>query len=287
LDRNGASWKIVDNYKVIAKSPVATKIAVDGRGHVVVIGSDAGTFEGLAPLMRRSENGGSSWKNISYASVPFVHRVVLGSNGGEVTVAGYSIPSRPDINGPKWVVYHSANGKTGWKVVDRFGLTEDLTNSSLPLGGAVTPSGRILLVGAANESSADSMHWVVREANVASISKWETLDNYRPLDFTLGFGEAWSYGATYTRLLQRIFVNGQQKRPGLEVSDALVREGIRGITNFTPTDQVTDSQVLAEGRDYVYLGGMVTMRNNQVLSGLNTPRRGQYAWLIRKMSCPL
>lgn len=277
----GITWRTVDE---LDDSTIVTRVSVDGRGNVVVIGYKESTTSNPLPIMRRSENGGSAWTTIEYASTPFQGLALVTGANGQVLVAGYDIAARPDINGPVWKVRYSPNGKSGWRETDSFRLSSNPSGSTVPLGGSIASDGRIVFVGAGSEDSSDTRHWVTRMSHLSSVNTWATVDNYRPLDFTLGFGEAVAQNATFGRL-GRVFVNGRDKSPTSEFWGSSVREGQVPLTLFGPSDRVADPSIQTGEDEFVYSGGMSTLANGHVLSGSNLQLRASKAWLIRKMNC--
>lgn len=277
----GTSFKTIDDF---GSMNIVTRVSVDGRGHIVVIGYAESSTSYPVPLMRRSEDGGATWTNIEYASLPFQGLALVTGSKGQVLVAGYDIASRPDINGPTWKVRYSPNGKTGWRQVDSFRLPGDSSGSTVPLGGAIASDGRVAFVGSGSEISSDTRHWLTRMSHLSGLSTWATIDNYRPLDFSEGFGEAVAQNATFGRF-GRLFVNGRDKSPTSDFWGSLVREGQPPMTLFTPTDRVADPSIQTGEDEFVYSGGMSTLANGHVLSGSNLQLRESKAWLIRKMNC--
>lgn len=285
VDR-GVTWRTVDDFADSLDKNVVDRISVDGKGNVVVIGHREDGVFSPTPLMRRSENGGTTWTTIDYASQPFQGLTVITGPAGQVLVGGYNIATRPDINGPEWSVRYSSNGKSGWAQIDSFRLSSDLSGSTVPLGGAIAADGRVVFVGTGNEDSSDTRHWLTRMSHLSSLGTWATVDNYRPLDFTLGFGNAIAHNATFGRV-GRLFVNGRDRSPDSEFWGSSVREGQPPVTLFTPTDRVADPSLQTGEDEFVYSGGMSTLANGHVLSGSNLQLRESKAWLIRKMTCPL
>lgn len=279
----GLSWRTVD---VFGERNVVTRITVDRRGNVVVIGYAESATSNPIPLMRRSENGGATWMNVNYASLPFQGQALVTGPSRQVLVAGYDIAARPDIHGPVWKVRYSPNGRTGWTEIDSFRLSSDLSGSTVPMGGSIAPDGRIIFVGTGTEDGSDTRHWVSRMSHLSALTTWVTVDNYRPLDFTLGFGQAVAQNATFGRV-GRVFVNGRDKSPTSDFWGSSVREGQPPLTLFTPTDRVADPSIQTGEDEFVYSGGMTTLSTGHVLSGSNLQLRESKAWFIRKMSCAL
>lgn len=277
----GVNWSIVD---VLGDGHIVNRISVDSQGHVIVIGSRESATSNPIPIMRRSVNGGSSWTNVNYASLPFQGFALATGPAGQVLVAGYDIAERPDIHGPVWKVRYSPNGKAGWREVDSFRLSTDLSGSTVPLSGSIASDGRIVVVGSGSEDSSDTRHWITRMSLLSRLKTWRTVDNYRPLDFSLGFGEAVAQNATFGRL-GRVFVNGRDKSPASDFWGSSVREGRPPLTLFTISDRVADPSIQTGEDEFVYSGGMSTLSNGHVLSGSNLQLRESKAWLIRKMNC--
>ena len=284
----GVSWTRVDKF--VAADPdhhtyQVDRVAVDGKGAIIVVGHDTGDAVPFDPIMRRSTDAGATWTTIPYAAIPFHAFGVFASASGQVFVVGDIRSARPTAVGSRWAVLQSPNGVSGWTVVDAFTLNPaNIKASSYASDGEVRSDGTVVVVGAANKTGTDPSHLIVRTSKLGSLSSWNTTDNYQPFSLAAGFGSAGEENVTFGNV-GRIFTNGKAKDGGSFTFSSLVREG-KTTVPFITSDDVLEPSTYATDIEFVYSGGMATLGNGQVVSGSVINRDFRKAWFIRKMSCP-
>lgn len=283
----GITWSIVDNF--VADEPddhyyIVTRVAVDGKGNVIVIGYDGHPGNEMAPLMRRSEDGGATWTTINFATEPFSGMAVVGTNEGGVFVGG---TYRTSPGTGRWMIRYSPDGKTGWTVVDDFVPNPANEKSSgFTTHGKVMNDGTVVFVGGGSRGDDTGGLHLVRKSHLSSLSSWTTLDSYQPFSFSEGFGSAWANGVTFGRF-GRIFTNAREQQAGSDFWASLARQGTTAPGSFVRSDRVMDPATINGQHEFVYSGGIDTLSNHQVLSGYVQEATGSKSWLVRKMSCAL
>lgn len=280
----GDTWTTVDNVVPTAPDPpvIVNRIAVDGSGNISVVGYKGTSSGPHSGVLRRSADGGATWTTIDFAGPMVFSNTVLATKDGQVFVGGTS-----EVAGGggalKWMVRHSLDGVTGWTTVDDFGLVPAPTATSGVNHGAISRDGKIVFVGSARESGSDTFHWIAREAQVVSPTVWTTVDDFRPVDFTLGFGDALPSAATYGRE-GTSFVTGRQLIPGETIQSTLTREGKPPATLFLNSDLVTDSVAIA-GQPEGPVAGAATTRRGDILIGVHHLDGSGSHWLVRRKAC--
>jgi hypothetical protein len=284
---NGLTWRIVDNFiDPIDEREMylSGKITVDGKGNVIIVGDDHHESP-IKPIMRRSEDGGTTWTTIKYADVPFHASAIAASDDGQVVVAGGYPTPNPDTTPSKWVVKYSSNGKSDWKLVDEFnGSSTDPIVGAFASGVSISKSGRVAVTGSVGKGFEGPFRLVVRHSYLSDINRWTTLLNYRPR-VRLRLGSASSAHIAW-KGNQRFFINGRQRLPGT-VIDTNIALDKRLPLPVRVSDRIKNPFTSPFQHEYVFTGGLTVLSNGTVLSGYIQDDENDKSWFIRKMTCPL
>ncbi len=227
----GETWTTIDNFALSSALVSPLRVAVDGHGVIYVVGiesiidstgSETGERRGV---LRRSTNGGTTWTTMDFGGQFQFLSAVAASRDGQVFVAGPRryIPTIPPL---QWQVAYSPNGSTGWGIVDSFAEP-----SSYVTGARVSDDGRVMVFGDGQDGT---RKWLVRQALVSAPTVWETVDNYRPLDFSIGFGEARAEAMTFAQ-------DGEAYSAGYVIAPVPTGIQFRVRHGFPPVSLFTDA----------------------------------------------
>lgn len=272
---NGETWTTIEDNENIGI--IQMDLAVDPNGIVYLVGRMGSEW-----VVRRYDPITNNWTTVDTFKVGDFAAAftVVTTDAGEVYVGGRA---GTGVNF-YWYVRHSANGMSGWTVVDEFRL-EDGTQS-LAVGSAFRKKDQTLaFVGHATDAGG-KQYWVTRIANASAPSDWSTIDLAIPGDGFAGQGRA----AVFTVPGRR---HRKDKRPPRE--SELFVTGIKYVRSGTGTrlhfhtrrgteeeGSFEDSDQVGEGIGYAATsdstGNVFTAGHHRVSSGL--PK-----WTVRKLGC--
>ncbi len=172
----GATWTLVDDYQLFAgKTSMGRKIKVNSSGAIYVIGVANDSANISHGIVRRSQDGGSTWVTIddfqlSSGKSSSTNDLTFDSAGNIYSV-GYGYDASDYGH---WIIRKSLDGGASWIVVDDFAYAA--TFISMPNSIHIDNSGNIFVAGDGLDSS-NVFHWLVRKSSDNGLS-WSTVDDY-------------------------------------------------------------------------------------------------------------
>jgi hypothetical protein len=229
-DFNLASFRQVDSATV----DVLTSAQLSSGANAITTinsGKNAGIYVagklGNAWIVRRSTDGGNSWRTIDsfiYDTTSAYSSDALSlkaDNNGNLCVVGYG-SKRVQTGGTKtnpiysdrehWIVRMSANGGTTWKAQDEFTVANSADSLACDVG--FDTSGTAYVVGYGQDSG--GMHALIRSNSGGA---WHMVDEYQPAGY--------AYGGTFTSFANdpagNLYVGGAACNNSIGQGDLLIR----------------------------------------------------------------
>jgi len=273
----GATWKTIDDYAPGG----ARAVTVDENGVVYVVGSKGRPDLGGVRMgvVRKSTDGGVTWTQKEFSQIDYFTTAAAGIGTG-IFLGG--VKKATNTSAPvQWQIIHNLAGTDDypWYEVD------DVPQGSALIGSVMNPkTGRVLFFGQAEDGTAK---WFIRESSQSTPGNYWTIDDYRPLDFTKGFGHARAEAATFAKD-GSVYVSGLAVEPEGADLFFLTREGNPPTTLFNENDRVRIGAAPAsppfEGA--FHSSAITTTGAGDILTVYGMPNTfGGSDWVMRKKVC--